>query len=129
MRDTSARGQALFQLDADYSLLTYRLAVANINNVIAAHIHLAPAGSNGPVVVFLFGSNPPGGGRTQGVLSEADLVGPFAGQELSVLVEAIKTGGAYVNVHTNDDVDPSNTGPNDFASGEIRGQIRIAGPE
>jgi hypothetical protein len=33
-----------------------------------------------------------------------------------------------VNVHTNDGVDPINTGAGDFPGGEIRGQIRTAGP-
>jgi hypothetical protein len=35
----------------------------------------------------------------------------------------IMKGNAYVNVHTNDGVDPINTGPGDFPGGEIRGQI------
>jgi hypothetical protein len=33
-----------------------------------------------------------------------------------------------VNVHTNDGIDPTNTGAGDFPGGEIRGQIRLAGP-
>ena len=33
------------------------------------------------------------------------------------------SGNAYVNVHTNDGVDPPNTGPGDFPGGEIRGQV------
>ena len=51
--DTLARGVATFQLSDDGTELTYRLVVANIENVVAAHIHLAPAGVNGPVVAFL----------------------------------------------------------------------------
>ncbi|HET6372256.1 MAG TPA: hypothetical protein VFG76_03050, partial [Candidatus Polarisedimenticolia bacterium] len=49
-----------------------------------------------------------------------------AGQSLSVLLTAMRTGGAYVNVHTNDGVGEVNTGPGDFPGGEIRGQIRRA---
>ena len=33
-------------------------------------------------------------------------------------------GQAYVNVHTNDGMDPPNTGPGDFPGGEVRGDIR-----
>jgi len=133
LRDTDAVGQAVFTLVGD-SMLSYRLIVANIDNVIASHIHLGAAGSNGPVVLFLFGAVPAGGGRSQGVIAEglvdaSALVGPLAGQSLSVLIEAIRTGGAYVNVHTNDGVAPTNTGPGDFPGGEIRGQMRIAGPK
>jgi hypothetical protein len=131
-RLTGATGQAIFKLSSDGSSLSYRLIVANIDNVVASHIHLAPAGSNGAVVAFLFGNVPPGGGGSNGVIatgeiSAADLVGPFAGQDLSVLVESMRTGGTYVNVHTNDGISPPNTGPGDFPGGEVRGQIQLSG--
>ncbi len=107
--------------------------MANIENVNQAHIHLGPAGTNGPVVAFLFGLVPPGGGRVDGVLATgkitaANLVGPLGSQALSVLIEAMRTGGTYVNVHTNDGIAPPNEGPGDFPGGEVRGQIRPAGP-
>lgn len=57
-------------------------------------------------------------------MTAANLAGPLAGQSLVVLIDAIQTGNTYINVHTNDCVDPVNTGPGDFASGEIRGQLR-----
>jgi hypothetical protein len=133
LRDTPAVGQAIFQLNAAGTELRYRLIASNIENVTAAHIHLAPAGANGQVVVFLFGNVPAGGGRTDGVLAtgtitSASLTGPLAGQSLAVLLAAMSTGGAYVNVHTNDGAGATNTGPGDFPGGEIRGQIRVAGP-
>jgi CHRD domain len=133
VRDTLAQGQAVFHLNPDGTALSYKLIVANIENVVASHIHLAPFGVNGAVVAFLAGPFAPGGGRVDGVLAEgtitaANLVGPLAGQSLSVLVEAMRNGGAYVNAHTNDGVDPVNTGAGDFPGGEIRGQVRAAGP-
>jgi hypothetical protein len=132
-RETLAQGQAFFQLNADGTELRYKLIVANIDNVIAAHIHIGVFGVNGPVVAFLFGPASPGGGRSDGVIAEgtitsANLVGPLAGMDLSVLLAAMRTGGAYVNVHTNDGVAPTNTGPGDFPGGEVRGQIQTAGP-
>ncbi len=133
MRDTNAAGQAIFHLNDDGAALHYKLIVANIDNVVASHIHIGPPGVNGPVVAFLAGPFPPAGGRTEGVFAEgtitsANLTGPLAGMDLSVLIAAMRTGGAYVNVHTNDGVAPTNTGPGDFPGGEIRGQIRTAGP-
>lgn len=118
--DTAARGVATFQLSYDGSELTYRLNVANIENVHMAHIHLAPVGVNGGVVAWLYPDAPPPvpiEGRSQGTLAtgtitSADLVGPLAGMTLADLVAAMETGGAYVNVHTE-----QNPG------GEIRGQI------
>jgi hypothetical protein len=58
------------------------------------------------------------------VITQTNLVGALAGQPLSALIDALRNGNAYVNVHTNDGVAPTDTGPGDFPSGEIRGQIR-----
>jgi len=134
-RQTDASGQVLFRLSDDQSTLTYKLIVDNIDNVIASHIHLAVFGVNGPVVAFLAGPFDPGGGPSEGILAEgtitsANLVGPLAGMSLSVLVTAMKEGGAYVNVHTNDGIAPTDTGAGDFPGGEIRGQLRpLRGPK
>ena len=138
-RDTQARGNAVYQLSADGTALEYRLMVANIDNVFMAHIHRGPAGSAGPIVVWLYPSTTPnepapkGGGPINGVIAEgtitaADLIGPLAGQPLSALVALLRTGGAYTNVHTDDGDLVLNEGPGDFPGGEIRGQIRENGP-
>jgi hypothetical protein len=114
---TQGQGQAIFKLSKDGSSLYYKLIVANIADVVQSHIHIAPAGLNGPVVAFLFG--PVAGGVTvNGVLAEgnitaANLVGPLAGQPLSTLIDRMNNDSAYVNVHTVS-----------FPGGEIRGQIK-----
>ena len=123
-----AAGQAVFQLSPDGTSLDYRLIVANLDNPVAAHIHIGPPGVNGPVVAFLFGPAPAGGGTANGVLAEgtitaANLVGPLAGQPFPVLIDALNSGNAYVNVHTNDGVPPAGTGPGDLPGGEIRGNF------
>ena len=118
--ETRAQGQATFALSEDGETLHYRLIVANITDVMMSHIHQAPAGSNGAVVAWLYPSGPPPvliPGRTQGVLAEGeitadDLVGPLAGMGLDALLDALRSGNAYVNVHTE-----ANPG------GEVRGQI------
>jgi hypothetical protein len=130
-RDTRAHGQAMFDLSRDSTQITFRLQVANIENVVAAHIHLAARGVNGGVVVSLYGPAAPGGGRSNGVLATgtitaADLTGALAGQPLTALLDAMNSGNTYVNVHTNDGQGDTNTGPGDFADGEIRGQIEPA---
>jgi hypothetical protein len=134
---SQARGNAIFQLSADGQSLSYKLIVANIENVFQAHIHRGPAGTNGGIVVWLYpsttpGAGPLGGGRVNGVIAEgtitaANLVGTLAGQPLSALVELLSTGGAYVNVHTNDGTNPTNTGPGDYPGGEVRGQVEHRG--
>jgi hypothetical protein len=127
--ESLAQGQAIFHLSADGTQLDYTLIAANIDNVVFAHIHLAPAGVNGPVVAFLFGPAAAGGGRfsgvlAQGTITEDDLIGPLAGQDFGALVDAILAGNTYVNVHTDDGVVPGGTGPGDLPAGEVRGQIR-----
>jgi hypothetical protein len=128
VRITNAQGQATFKLNEDGTELSYKLIVANIDNVVQAHIHLGQPGVNGNIVVFLYGLVAAGGGRSDGVLAEgtitsADLINDLAGQPLSALVAEMEAGNTYVNVHTNDGVAPANTGPGDFPGGEVRGQI------
>ena len=127
-RDTHARGVAIFHLSHDGTELAFKLIVANIENVVGAHIHLAPAGVNGPIVVPLF-SGAAGSGRTDGPLAEGvieatHLTGPLAGKPLADLIAAMDGGDTYVNVHTNDGAAPPNSGPGDFPGGEIRGQVK-----
>jgi len=127
-RDTKANGQVVLQISKDALSLSYRLIATNIDNVVASHIHHGVVGAPGPAVVFLYGNAAPGAGRHDGVLAQgtltaADLIGPLAGHPLSDLIALIQSGDAYVNVHTNDGVDPPNTGPGDFPAGEIRGQL------
>jgi hypothetical protein len=117
-----ASGTATFQLSEDEHALRYRLTVSHLTGAFAAHIHLNGAGVNGPVVVPLFNSAVPTG-EVNGLLSEgtitaASLVGPLFGHPFSELLTDIRSGDAYVNVHTL----PSHPG------GEIRGQV-VAGDE
>lgn len=120
VRDTGAQGQAIFQVNEDGTAISYKLIVANIENVTQAHIHLAPAGMNGGIVAWLYPAAPPAQlilGRTQGILGEGEitessLVGTLGDKPLSDLLDAMRNGGAYVNVHTSQ-----------FPPGEIRGQI------
>ena len=117
--DTRAQGQAIFQLSKDGTELAFKVIVAKIDNVIGAHIHLAPAGQNGPIVLPLLGNPfiPDPGVTVNGILVEgtataADVSGPLAG-DLDALIAAMTAGDTYVNVHTVE-----------FRPGEIRGQIR-----
>jgi len=133
-RDTQGQGQGIFKLSKDGGSIEYKLIASNIENIFMAHIHLNVPGQNGPIGVWLYPGTavgvqaPHGGGRTDGVLVEgsftaANLTGPLAGQPLSAVIAAMDGGNAYLNFHTNDGVAPTNTGPGDFPSGEIRGDI------
>ncbi len=118
--DTPAHGVATFQISADGKSLSYRVSVTDIENVSMAHIHMGPAGEEGPVVAWLYPSKPPAvvkkgkftGVLARGTLTAANLAGPLEGKTIADLVEQIKAGKAYVNVHTEK-----------YPAGEIRGQI------
>jgi len=125
-RATPATGSAVFDLNASGTALHYRLDVRDIQNPFAAHIHVGAPGVNGPIVAHLFdgspGSGPFSGTLSEGTITAADLTGPLAGHPLSDLIAAMVAGDTYTNVHTNDGIDPPNTGAGDFPGGEIRGQ-------
>ena len=118
--NSKAQGQAIFQLNEDSSVLSFRLNVANIQNVTQAHIHLGALGATGGIVVWLYPIAPPSQlipGRSQGTLAEgtitdAQVIGGLAGTGLDGLLAAVRAGNTYVNVHTTQ-----------FPPGEIRGQI------
>ena len=122
---TTATGSATFTIEGD--AITYTVNVANIENAVVSHIHIGAPGANGPVRLNLCGTGAPLPACTSGtgVLATGSnniTVGAPA-ITFDSLVSAIRAGNAYVNVHTDDGVDPPNTGQGDMASGEIRGQI------
>lgn len=128
-RSTPATGTAQFTLERDGSV-SYTLAVTNLRNVTAAHIH-GPAGpdANAGVVVTLFTSSPATPGPVNGELRTGSFTEPDRNAQGATVVPMdsvltwMRAGRAYVNVHTNDGVAPTNTGPGDFPGGELRGQI------
>ena len=110
--DTLAQGQAIFQLSKDGRELSYKLIVANIEDVFAAHIHSGGPGVNGGVIVGLYG----GGlieGRFSGILAQGVISESSLGEvAFANLIDQIMSGNTYVNVHTS--ANPA---------GEVRGQI------
>ena len=128
--DTRASGELELVVSADGRSIGYVLTVKDIENAAAGDLHLGPAGANGPLVAKLFpvGGAAPKKGPFSGVLAKGtldagDLIGPLTGAKLEELLEQLRDGNAYCNVHTNDGVDPPNSGPGDYRLGEIRGQI------
>ena len=139
--DSRAQGQAILQIAEDQQSFDYKLIASNIEHITQAHIHCGPAHLNGPIVVWLYPSPastaalPGGAGRHDGVLAEgtvrAEHVRPTTNPNcpggvatFADVLARIRSGDAYVNVHTNDGVAPTNTGPGDFPGGEIRGQFK-----
>lgn len=138
---STAQGQAIFRIAG--TMVEFRLVASNISNVIMSHIHCDIPGSNGPIAQWLFPNTASGPALTApGIVSQDGVLasGSFdaagvncptdtapGGSENPAngvpLLTAMRNGWTYVNVHTNDGVAPTNTGPGDFPGGEIRGQI------
>jgi len=102
---TNAYGQGDFTLDSVRDTLHYYVTVSDITNITASHIHLGPAGQNGPVVFGLYSGG--------GMFDPDHPIGSGVMLNAENLVDLL-TGYYYVNVHT--------TG---YPSGEIRGQIGL----
>lgn len=121
--NTQASGTASFTLSEDGKALQYQLSVKHIMDVTMAHLHMAPRGKNGGIVVWLYPAAPPArpksgefsGTLASGTITAAQLAGALAGKPLSALLTAIQAGDIYVNIHTA-------THP----GGELRGQLHGA---
>lgn len=140
---TTAQGQAVVEVIDDGTAVNFRVKVAGIDNLLMAHIHIAPApvGNTdpaGPVGFWFTGGPPPVANLTErvngtladgyiitdGQLEVWDTSDPAAGT-VAGLIAAIEEGRATVVVHT-DDLDPNTpTGlPGDSRAGELRGTLR-----
>jgi CHRD domain len=119
-RPTGANGTA--QIIVEGNQITYAIEVDDITAITFAHIHAVPGapGVNGPVRLFLY---PPRQGdpapqvtvTDKHILVEATVDSSLVnGITYDQLLNAMRSGDAYVNVHTTQ-----------FPSGEMRGNIRV----
>lgn len=134
---TEGTGSFTATLSSDGGSLTYELTYNNLNaQILFSHIHFGfPKEATG-IMVFLCGpaagamGGPPAGtpnppacpgmtsGTVSGTLTAADVIGPNTqgitpGEDFAKVVQALREGAAYVNVHTVRS-----------PAGEIRGQVR-----
>ena len=122
---TNTSGKAEIVFNEDETKLGYELAVRKGVRATQSHIHCAPKGVNGPVVVFLAGFHNrgwdvDGSWIENATVTDANVIPPAPGgpcphviNNLRDLAAAIRAGDTYVNVHT-----VANPG------GEVRGQLR-----
>ena len=124
---TPATGTATFTVSGNQ--ITYTINGTNLTNAVLGHIHIAPAGENGPVRLNLCGTGDPQPACTSqpgttGVVATGTNGTTVGSRPITFddLLAAMRTGGAYVNVHTN--IAGCTLGePGCNPGGEIRGQI------
>ena len=116
-RPTAANGVAQIYVDGD--TISYSIQIDDISSITAAHIHSGVPGVNGPIRLFLY---PPRQGETvprvtttdTAILVEATVPSSnVSGVTFQELLNQMRNGGAYVNVHTTT-----------FPGGEMRGVVR-----
>lgn len=100
--DTDGSGFAVIRLDADTGKVCWTYKVRNVATITAAHIHVAPTGSPGPVVIPLSPAD-----ATSGVA-----VGCTSASSALVAAIVANPSAYYVNVHNAD-----------FPAGALRGQL------
>lgn len=99
--DTDGEGFVVLALKPALKKICYLLSVENIDTPTAAHIHKAPVGEAGPVVVAL---EPPEDGDSHGCVSDV---------ERNLIIDIIRNpSDYYINVHNAE-----------FPAGAIRGQL------
>jgi hypothetical protein len=105
----------------DGNTLKFEVRVANTTDIVFAHLHNAPAGVNGGVVVTLIPTQSPAGLSNgliaEGMIDASKLSGALAGKSISDLITELEAGRIYVNVHTSAN-----------RSGELRGQVSMIAP-
>jgi hypothetical protein len=123
--DSSASANLKLKVSSHSTDARYDLKIDEpIEDVLMAHLHLAEAGMNGPIVVWLYPHDGPPPALIEGtfegrlakdVITVDDLVGPLTGNWDGFL-EALDNGDLYVNVHTTA-----------HPGGEIRDQVHDHG--
>ena len=106
---TAGTGDAQVVINAAQTAVSFSVSYTNLSGpVVAAHIHIGAVGTNGGVALpFTVGT-----GALRGTLTAANFQKVPGAQTFAEALDAIRSGNAYVNVHTAA-----------HPSGEIRGQL------
>lgn len=114
---TGAHGVATVTVDRTAGRVDYQIDIFNLpTGIVGAHIHVGPAGVNGPIIlnfpIATVGQS--GAFQMKGSLSSSELVPRDASgiRTFDDAAYAIASGATYVNVHSQT-----------FQGGEMRGQL------
>lgn len=118
------------KINPDETQIDYQVTYSGFPTpVLQAHLHLGKRAVNGGIMVFIcsnLGNGPAGtplcptpAGTVSGTWTAASVVGPLgqgiAPGEFAEVVQAIRVGAAYANIHSQQ-----------FPGGEIRDQVKVS---
>lgn len=117
---TDTSGKFKLQFNKHYTEAEMTLSVNDGVRIQQAHLHCAPVGVNGPIVVFVAGLNSAGydvDGKwiSNATATNTSIVNTACGATLADLAASMRAGNVYVNVHSVA-----------FPGGLIRGQVEPA---
>jgi len=125
---TPATGAFMARISDDDSSITFELTYSGLAaDSLFAHIHLGQTNVPGGVMMFFCDNSatphsprncPARAGTVTGTVTAVDVIGPnaqgIAPGEFAKVLQAIRSGVTYVNVHSAK-----------FPAGEIRGQVKV----
>jgi hypothetical protein len=109
---TAATGSATLNVTREY--MSYSVSVTGLTGVTEVHLHQGAPGSNGLLVAKLLVNTTPSG-NVSGVITSGTMTGPDLVDTqltMSQVADLLRTGGAYVDIHTSP-----------HPGGELRGQL------
>lgn len=111
---TTATGTSTVTINDANSSITFNVSVTNLLSPTMAHIHVGSTSQDNPVFALSLLATAPATGVFTGVLAAGTAAGSsvVGGETFATLAAAIRSGNAYINVHT-----VANPG------GELRGQL------
>jgi hypothetical protein len=103
--DQGTTGKFEIQFNRDFTEGDYTLRVNSGVRVTQAHLHCAPAGVNGPVIIFLAGFHDRGwdvDGKwvSDATVTNANIVNTACGATLREIAQSAARGNVYANVHS-----------------------------
>jgi hypothetical protein len=118
--NTNAEGNVVFLLDDVKKELSYKIQVEDIQDIYMVHIHMGHSDKEGIIATWLYPADDHNSenrtieGKFSGTLAEGVIKQEDLGNGITFaeLIESLKRGNAYVNVHTKK-----------FVMGAIRGQV------
>jgi hypothetical protein len=103
--DQGTTGKFEIQFNRDFTEGDYTLRVDSGVRVTQAHLHCAPAGVNGPVIIFLAGFQERGwdvDGKwvSNATVTNANIINTACGATLAQIAHAAASGRVYANIHS-----------------------------